>query len=658
MKAFLSTTLFALLFITQAQERSIDELKTKLEDYSKNNLDSAIAYSALVIKESTNSKDELLRNKALIKLADTYIHFNLYNKADSTVKLVSNQLEKVDEVHLFRIRGRIFSEKDENDSALEQLYRALELSKLNKIVSLEPEIYFEIAAILRKNNDLENCTKYYRYAIAKAREVDNLDLEVRSNIQMCKVYNGWIIVNLDSSLYYGERAMQLSLNENYEYGYANAISIVSAPIIRKGQYRRGLEMSKEALGYAEEYNFSLMNRYYLIANLGFAYEGLEMYDSALYYMQEAGKLRPESLDYPRLKYRIYKAQKKYKDALEALEIYFAKSDSTQRNRNKTRLSNLQGRYEANLKAQELEAERELTNLQQGKLEQQWYLIVGMIVISLLLGFALMLVYRQRKLKQTQEITKIQLQQTQEKLAIEQQYRSSELKALRSQMNPHFIFNALNSIQEYIMLNEKKMAGKYLGKFADLMRMYLQHSQVRNVRLEEEIKALRLYLELEKLRFEETLKFSIDISDDVDSEISLPSLIIQPYVENSLKHGLLHKQGERILTINFRIDQATNHLECEIRDNGVGRKRSAEINQMNHSDHQPFAISAIATRINLLNSTLSSPIEQKVEDLYDKMGEPNGTSVIIRVPILSAEDWETKTGGLEISNSDLTSPSLI
>ena len=130
----------------------------------------------------------------------------------------------------------------------------------------------------------------------------------------------------------------------------------------------------------------------------------------------------------------------------------------------------------------------------------------------------------------------------------------KLENLRSQMNPHFIFNALNSIQEYILLNQKNLASDYLGKFADLIRMYLNHSTKGTITLSEEIEALNQYLELEKLRFEDSLDYQIQLPNEIDSEtIEIPTMLIQPYVENALKHGLLHRKGNRILSIKFKLD---------------------------------------------------------------------------------------------------------
>ena len=123
-------------------------------------------------------------------------------------------------------------------------------------------------------------------------------------------------------------------------------------------------------------------------------------------------------------------------------------------------------------------------------------------------------------------------------------RSSQLSALKVQMNPHFIFNALNSIQEYILTNEKKLANSFLGKFSDLMRLYLDMSNKKSVSLAEEIKAMQLYLELEAMRFEDSFEFNLHVDENLHTDdIQIPPMIIQPYVENAIKHGLLMELAE-------------------------------------------------------------------------------------------------------------------
>jgi ligand-binding sensor domain-containing protein len=210
---------------------------------------------------------------------------------------------------------------------------------------------------------------------------------------------------------------------------------------------------------------------------------------------------------------------------------------------------------------------------------------------------------------------------------------SKLTAIQAQMNPHFIFNALNSIQEFIVLNEKKQATKYLGMFADLMRIYLRQGKTKTISVGEEIEALKLYLELEKMRFEESLTYEIIIEDKViENTLSIPSLIIQPYVENAIKHGLLHKESDRKLTVGISYDSYHQSLLCVIEDNGVGRIKSREINQMRNPNHKSFASGATKRRLELLNTSGKRATGEQIEDLYGENALAIGTKVTLTIPV--------------------------
>ena len=612
------------------------KLEAIINYYASKNLDSLNYYADIYLSIA----DKELKDKIYIKKSNAYILFNDFNTAEKLIKLIKINNQSAPQLHIeyLLVIGRILRNEKKHDEALQNFYNALQLIKDNSLNHLLPEVYSAIASILRENNDLENCTKYYRYALAEAKVLHKIELQVNICHALCRIYNGGIIVNLDSSVYYGELGLEISREEDYELGYATMIKVVAAPLIRQGQYRKGLKMSQEALLYSEKYNFSIRAQYYLINNQGFAYEKLGLYDSALIKKNEGVKIYSKGIDHHRLEYLIFKSKGDNLKALKAFEVYKYKHDSIIKGRNKTKLSLLQARLEADIKEAEVASLIQTSELQAYQLSQQKYFLGGLFAMILLIVAAAIMVYRQRQLKQQQEIINLELDETRKRLNIEKQYRASELKALRSQMNPHFIFNALNSIQEYIVSNEKKQAGKYLGKFADLMRMYLYHSQTKTITLREEIEALNLYLELEKLRFEDSLSYTLIIDENVDSDHTpIPSLIVQPYVENAIKHGLLHKKHNRKLSISFHVQQSAQVLECIIVDNGIGRKRSEEINKMRNPEHKSFAINATKTRLELLNYNSDTSIGEKIEDLFDENGDSIGTKVVLSIPIIRIDD---------------------
>ena len=219
----------------------------------------------------------------------------------------------------------------------------------------------------------------------------------------------------------------------------------------------------------------------------------------------------------------------------------------------------------------------------------------------------------------------------DKVNLEKNLNQSKLKAIKSQMNPHFFYNALNTIQSFILTNDKKQAVSYLSKFSTLTRTILEMSEKENITLSEEIKTLGLYLDIEKARFDEDFNYEINIGYGIDIEnIKIPSMLLQPYVENAVKHGLLHKKGEKKVTID--IERIFDSLKITVDDNGIGRQKSSELNAIKNKDHLSFATEAMQNRIELLNQYKQQNISINFEDKFNKNGQSLGTKVIIEIPI--------------------------
>lgn len=250
----------------------------------------------------------------------------------------------------------------------------------------------------------------------------------------------------------------------------------------------------------------------------------------------------------------------------------------------------------------------------------WFIIA----CALILGTAIYLIYRNRL-----QIHKKQNLLLLEKTTLEKDLRQSMLSSIKSQMNPHFLFNALNTIQSFIITEDKKNASVYLSKFSKLTRSILNMSEHETITLQEELDALLLYLELEKMRFNE-INYSVVIDNSVNTnKILIPSMIIQPYVENSIKHGLLHKAGDKNLFI--RVSGNSRELLIVIEDNGIGRDKSRIINQTKKEKHQSFASEANLKRIEILNQE-KNKIGLSYEDKFDENQNPTGTKLTINIPI--------------------------
>ena len=255
--------------------------------------------------------------------------------------------------------------------------------------------------------------------------------------------------------------------------------------------------------------------------------------------------------------------------------------------------------------------------------QRWwfYILVSLIVLSIAFVF---FKYRIKLLqtKQMEELKRIQL---------ENDLRYSQETALKAQMNPHFIFNVLNSIKGYIYENDKKNATFYLSSFSDLVRKILNHSSSSEIKLEEEIDILKLYIELEAMLIQDDFKYNLTIEEDLDvSHIKIPALLIQPYIENAFKHGLRHKTGKKELHIHFALQSNKNYLVISITDNGIGRDASNRLNSQHNSTHQSFATDATSKRIALLNSNNKDVVNVKIIDNLTKDNLPLGTTVVLNI----------------------------
>lgn len=204
--------------------------------------------------------------------------------------------------------------------------------------------------------------------------------------------------------------------------------------------------------------------------------------------------------------------------------------------------------------------------------------------------------------------------------------ASKLTAIQSQMNPHFIFNALNSIQDLVLKGDVPNSYTYITKFADLVRRTLNYSDKDFIDFENELKLIELYLTLEKLRFKTNFEYQIDATGIED--VQIPPMLIQPFIENALVHGLLHKEGDRVLQLSFELGK---NLVCTVTDNGVGRTKAKEIKERQRSSHESFSVNAIKRRFEILKRNFGGELGFTTEDLVEN-GKAIGTCVKLIIPV--------------------------
>jgi LytS/YehU family sensor histidine kinase len=304
--------------------------------------------------------------------------------------------------------------------------------------------------------------------------------------------------------------------------------------------------------------------------------------------------------------------KKYsflKDSLLTRQFYF-------------RLSDYKKEAEEEKKTSQINLLNKDNQLAQQELKQEATLRKSLIIGLFLLLLLGLFIFRNLTLKRKNALEK-------QRLENEKKQTELEMQALRAQMNPHFIFNCLSSINRFILKNESKIASNYLTRFSRLMRMVLNNSQKPLIALDDELEMLELYLEMERLRFKNSFDYAITFLNAIDSDnVFIPPLLLQPFCENAIWHGLMHKEGQGRLDVE--LSMRDNILYCVITDNGVGREKAEEMNSKTAEKEKSMGLKITTERLALLNREKGLHTFYEIEDLNDESGNAAGTKVILKI----------------------------
>ncbi|MCW3103336.1 MAG: hypothetical protein JWO09_1776 [Bacteroidetes bacterium] len=358
--------------------------------------------------------------------------------------------------------------------------------------------------------------------------------------------------------------------------------------------------------------------------LGQVYKELKKFDSALYFSSLAERLKQgqggliaeDQRVFNFNMYEIYKALGRPGQALLYLEKWYREDRDLNEEKN-INLQQLRENFETQKTNLQIENEKERAKaLYEQKRNFYMYISAALFFVFLLIAYLAYYRFKTRKQKKEQELRLL--------------VQHAELTALKAQMNPHFIFNALNSIQHSIVSNNTEDAYRFLSKFSKLIRNVLDSSSEQLVPLKTEIETLSLYVEIESKRFDNSFSFKITLEDNglPADEIMVPSMILQPFIENAIWHGLMPKEGDKHLDVSFSIRSGTL-VVCMIRDNGIGREKAGMI-AAQRKKHTSRGISNIFDRIKLLEQTNALKVEIDIVDEADEKGMPAGTRIEVKI----------------------------
>ena len=469
---------------------------------------------------------------------------------------------------------------------------------------------------------------FARKAAELSRELKDTSSYIKSILSIGTQY--FALENLDSTEFYCEKAKAIYKHysqKNRGIGADIYNAFLKLQVIKK-EYDKGIYYGKLAITDCITNN-DLVSLNIFYDNVAICYVNKKMYDSAAYYYEKALPLELQFNyvdEYKQDLKELFFISKQKNDSKKI--AYYAEkymnADSLYRRENSNAVDSLKTAFEFEKSQITLKAEEEKLKETYEK-KQIFYLSVG-IILLLFLSIVPYSIYLRKMLKREKEKQQLLLQ-----------VKDSEIKALKLQMNPHFIFNSLNSVLEFISKSEMDEAIKYLTKFSRLIRLVLEFSNRKSIQLSEEIELLRVYVDLESIRSENGFIFELSVAKDIDPKnYEIHSMLLQPFIENSIIHGIQNKvkiseQEHLPYTGKLSVSFATegSFLKCIVEDNGIGREKAAEIKKNKSFNHISLGMRITQDRLDLLSEKAC-----KIEyfDLPDKNGIGTGTRVEILIPL--------------------------
>ncbi len=524
--------------------------------------------------------------------------------------------------------GRIYDDLGDHEKALEFFEKSIKHLDSVRGFGTRYFTYFSIAKVYRNIEDYDQSNSYFQQARAFAEASENPSKIARAINQIGR--NFFFQEEYDSALIYIHKAIDLR-NETQDYhGLINSERDLGVVYGRINQFDLALEYLFSSLSRSDSLQlpFGSLPTLKQIADV---YKRSNDCESAIKYLNTAYEKAATVGRSNEMREILKELIENHTncDQFQKIPPLFSLYDSlVQLTHDGKDLMTMEARYQLELNQKELQRKNEAVYLlsKQEQAEQNFNLVLMISVFLLLVSLGLIYL-RYRSSLQSRRVlhtknTMIESQNQQ----IEEMNEVLERKLLRAQMNPHFVFNALNSIQHFITISDKKSTLNYLSKFSRLIRQTLEHSLVSWVSIAEEVSLLKNYIELEMLRLNHAFDYHIEIDDNLNIEhVEIPFLIIQPYVENAINHGLrsLSKPGFLLVKIEDHVDK----IICIVEDNGIGREASNAMNKKRQQKSRGMSVTE--KRIELLNADFQNAASVKVFDLVSET-EAAGTKVEISI----------------------------
>lgn len=640
-------SILLLSFLGFAQQKSADSLmqvlgKTK-NDIDKTNLLNAISDSYKVVDPKKmfvyGSQALDLAKKINYTIAQGNAYLNLGNSKiiEGDYKAAINYFQQAQEI--FENENPAPNTKDEIASGLAKSYGSIGIvlsEQSNYAKALQ--FYLKSVKIYEKLDDQVRCAKLYNNigVIYKSQKSDFKALEffVKAEKIQSKLKDENISITLTNiaNCYLNQNNLEKA---NFYYNEAKKV-LDKHPNPRalgewynnKGLLEKAEKNAVEAIDNWQnaiitfqsiDDKFGLGDTYLYLGQLYFEQQNLdkalESTNQALQIAKQIEVVEQQMLC-EKLISEIYNKKGNASKALQHFQNYSALKDKliNEENIRKSVESSMNYEFEKKeLLQKEAQEKREFLIQEEAKsfkLKMLFGTLIGLLVLGIIF-----LIYNRNQLKNT--------------LTLQKELAEYEQKALHLQMNPHFVFNCLGSISSFIVQNGTDSAIKYLAKFSKLMRLTLEYSKESLIPIDNEIESLQNYLELEQLRFNNNFDFAITKSTEIEDDVALPPLLLQPFVENAIIHGVIPKKTKGQIKVDFQIDKES--LVCIIEDDGVGCETSKKVKENSVSVHKSMAIDIIKKRLEMIASSTHKNATISIEEINSNDNNL-GTRVVLKLPI--------------------------
>lgn len=514
--------------------------------------------------------------------------------------------------------GVVFSEQNNNSKALEFYLKAIQIYRKIGNIENTGRLYNNIGIVYQAQEKNELALLYFLKCLAIQEQTKDETIGITlTNIG--KIYfksNQFKLANQ----YYNKALTQFKkyqnnrgLGELYN-NLGNYYLKINIPEKAKSYYLSAIQTFQQT-----EDKFGLSDTYFFLGEWAAHQKQKQL---ALSYYEQSKSLSlslgvPEQVKRCEFAlYHLYKQTKQFELALDHYLKYSHLKDSILNLENVKQLIRAEMNFEydkKDLKKQQLNERRKLTY--EANLKRNQLIFFFAIVILLITFGGIFLIHKRKQINRT--------------LKLKLDLVEFEQKALHLQMNPHFVFNCLGSISSFILQNNPDEANNYLSKFSKLMRLTLEFSKEPFIPIHKEVESLENYLALEKLRFNGVFTYRIAVDEAIEDALALPSMLIQPFVENAIIHGVVPKKSAGEITIRFSIDET--HLLCEITDNGIGIEQSQKNKKGLVNVHQSMALSITKNRLKMMDEVNAVRTSLSITELKNSDNEVLGTQVILAIP---------------------------